>query len=122
HQDYGLRAPAKETAQDRETRMSKLNYAVEVGFDGRLVQMTKFSKQTTAFQQMFCKYAIACVLEVAEQDTAKIITGVNAARMLALMVERRPTRGLLDTEKEWFAEVAPRLADGNADRLIEACL
>jgi hypothetical protein len=71
---------------------------------------------------MFCKYVIGCVVEVADADSAMIITAVNAARMLALIVERRNSRGLLETERDWFADVAPRLAEGNADRLIEACL
>jgi hypothetical protein len=120
-QDDGLRTPGKEFPQEREARLSRLNTIVDT-FDGKLVQMTRISTRTAAMQQMFCKNVISCVVEVAQEDTARIITGVNAARMLALMVERRGQRGILETEKEWFTAVAPRLAEGNGDRLIEACL
>ncbi|MFO0928635.1 MAG: hypothetical protein U0736_16700 [Gemmataceae bacterium] len=118
-QDKGLRPEAKETAEDRQRRLNRLNSLVEE-FDSRLVQMTRFTDRTAAMQQMYCKAMMTAAPEVIQKG--KVIAGVNAARMLEQITQRRAQRGVLESEKEWVQAVLPRLADGNGDRLVETCL
>lgn len=119
YQDAALRPEPRETREERDRRLSKLNTLVEE-FDSRLGQMTRFSDRTTVMQQMYCREIMRCVPEVVQKG--KPVAGVNAARMLALITERRMQRGVLDPQKEWAAAVLPRLGEGNADRLAEVGL
>ena len=84
-----------------------------VDFESRLAQMTKFKAATEAFQQMYCRQVARAPQEVILRG--KPIAGINAARMMAAIPERRLERGVLQGVQAWADEVQPRLADGNAE-------
>lgn len=77
---------------------------------------------TAETQQLFCKHAIDAAAEVLQNDAAKPIATVNAARVLSLIPQRRALRDVLHTEKEWADDVLPRLAEGNGDHLATVCV
>jgi hypothetical protein len=89
-------------------------------FDSRLQQMTKYKAATEVFQQMYVRQVVERAAEVIQRG--KPIACVNAARILALIPERRMERGVLQADKAWVSEVAPRLAEGNGEYLAETCL
>jgi hypothetical protein len=69
--------------------------------------------------QIYCGAVIAHAREVvlaAVKGGGQAITVINAARVLARLVERQPGQG----DKEWADEVLPRLAGGNAEQLASA--
>jgi hypothetical protein len=75
----------------------------------------KAREQTKGMQQMFCKSVIDRCVEVIGEG--RPIAGVNAARMLSVIVDRKAESGFLENEKKWTEEVLPRLAEGNAEHL-----
>jgi hypothetical protein len=100
-------------------------------FRSRLYQMTKFKATTAVYQQMYCRAVMDCAQEVIlktrqvgkrEELVTKPIAAVNAARILASIPERGLERGILQTEKAWADDVAPRLAEGNGEHLATIAL
>ena len=101
--------------------IGKVNLVVEE-FAGKLVEYNRFRPNTNSFIQMTCKDVIDRSVEIVKHPQSKPIAGINAARMLAIIVQRRAPGGVVVAEKLWVDETRPRLADGNAEHLAEACL
>jgi hypothetical protein len=123
HQDDALTPPEKgvETASARERRINKLNNLVE-DYTGRLSSMSgvKQRERSGPMQSLFCKASIDAANEVIQK--AKPIAGINAARILAAIPARPLERNAPAPEREWVAQVLPRLSDGNAELLATTCL
>lgn len=102
--------------QASRPKATKLNNIVE-DFGSRLATMTRFRGNTTAMQHLYVRQVIDRVQEVVQKG--KPIAAVNAARILAMIPERKSdSRLVVQTEQEWAADVLPRLAEGNADHYV----
>ena len=101
--------------------ISKVNLVVE-DFAARLVELNRYRPNANPFIQMTCKEVIDCSVEIIKRPESKPIAGINAARLMSLIVQRRAPGGVVIAEKLWVEETRPRLADGNAEQLAEACL
>jgi hypothetical protein len=97
----------------------KMNMMVEQ-FETRLLQLLRVRGDTSQLQQMFCRQVIDRAQEVIQ--AGKPIAGVNAARILAKIPERAMERGTPQKEKDWVAQVLPRLGEGNAEHLAGVLL
>ena len=104
-----------------KAEVTKVNVVVDE-FATKLADLQRFRPNTNAFIPLLCKEVIARCVEVIQHTSAKPITGINAARILATIPQRRMDRGALQSEKTWVEETQPRLTDGNAEVLAEACL
>jgi hypothetical protein len=101
--------------------IGKVNLIVE-DFAAKLFDINRSRPNTNSFIQMTCKDVIDRSVEIIKHPQSKPIAGINAARMLTIIVQRRAPGGVVVAEKLWVEETRPRLADGNAEHLAEACL
>ena len=101
--------------------VGKVNAVVDY-FVSNLATYQRGRPATNTFIQLLCKEVITCCVEIIQHRDAKTIAGINAARILATIPQRRMERGMLLAEKTWIEETQPRLADGNAELLAETCL
>ena len=99
----------------------KINAVVD-DFVSKLADLQGRRPNTNPFIQLLCKEVIVRCVEIIQHPRGKPIAGINAARILATIPQRRMDRGALVSEKTWIEETQPRLADGNAEFLAETCL
>jgi hypothetical protein len=89
-------------------------------YEGDLAQLAKFRANNQVATARYARAVIKRALQVIQGG--KAIAAINGTRVLARLVERQANRGGWQTEKEWTAEVLPRLADGNGELLATTLL
>jgi hypothetical protein len=101
--------------------VGKVNEVVDE-FASKLSDYQRARPATNTFIQLLCKEVIDRSVEIIQHPRVKPIAGINAARILATIPQRRSPAGSPVAEKMWVDETTPRLADGNAKLLAETCL
>jgi hypothetical protein len=87
-------------------------------FDSDLGQLARYRDRTGVATRLYCRKVIEHAGEVIAASPTKPIASINAARILARIVERTSSQ----TPETWPLETLPRLAEGNADVLASLWL
>jgi len=102
--------------------VGKVNAIVD-DFVKKLGDLQAKRPATNPFIHLLCKEVIERANEVIVHPNGRPLAGINAARLLAAITQRRADRtGTPVAEKVWVDETLPRLAEGNGQLLAETCL